>query len=974
MQVGACFALVPGKPITQYQLSVWKVKDGLPQGSINAILQTKDGYLWLGTQEGLVRFDGVRFTVYDRNSAQAMRQHHVLSLAEDADGSLWIGTFGGGVIRMDHGNFKAYTTREGLPGNIIRSLWVDREERLWIGTEGGGLCSLKGGRIRSYTQADGFSGRIVRAICGDGAGTIWIGSEGAGLYRSEGGRFSNWTVRDGLPDGNIYSLCMERDTLWIGTVAGLARFRNGKIEKLGAGEGPSDPFIRSLFVDKSGVLWVGTNGGGIFRRETGGFSSFCSKDGLPNDGISSIHEDREGNLWLGTNGGGLSRLAEGKCAVFTVREGLPNDLVWAVLESRSGGIWLGTSGGLCQYAGKGFHNYTIRDGLSNNMVWSLLEARDGVLWVGTNGGGLNRLLNGKWTPITAIDGLANNVVTSLLEDRFGRLWIGTRSGLFRKDRGRITPYAMRGRPSSDVIYVLYEDRQGAIWIGTRDGLCRLQDGALTTYNATNGLSNDVVVSLYEDAEGVLWIGTYGGGLNRLQGRTFTSVSRKEGLWDDVVFQILEDASGMLWMSSNKGIFCAKRQDLNAQARGRIPAISCGYFGIADGMRSSECNGGSQPAGCRTRDGRLWFPTVEGVVVIDPTGIRKNPVIPPVVIERVIVDRRSVEAGKQRDFPPGRGEVEFHYSALSFTSPDRVLFKYKLEGYDKDWTDAGTRRAAYYTNLPNGRYTFRVTACNNDGVWNTAGISYFFRLRPHWHQTIPFYIVSGLLVCASVLSLTRLRMKVVEARSAVLTERNRLAREIHDTLAQGFSGIVMQIQAARKILTENPHGAQDHMQKALDLAKRSLEEARRSIWTLRPPAREREVFLHALRTSAHQFMLDPSIDLTFQTEGTPAPMRAEDELNLLRIAQEALANAVRHSGAHHIAVTLRYEARTVRLRVQDDGCGFDMAAQALHPSGGFGLESMRQRVEQLGGALRIQSRPGGGTEVDVAVPVDPYMLR
>jgi len=762
----AALAQAHRKAITQYGHDVWQTEQGLPQNSVQAIVQTRDGYLWLGTQEGLVRFDGVRFTVFDKRNTRQIQHNNIQALIEGRDGSLWIGT-SGGLLRFHSGRFTAYTAQEGLSHNFISSLCEDSQGNLWIGTFGGGLNRFRDGRFTIYTTKDGLSDDFIWAIREDHQGNIWVGTNG-GLTRLRDGRFTVYSQKDGLAHDFVWSIYESRDrSLWVGTSRGLVRLRDGRFTTYTKKDGLSHEVVKAIFEDHSGSLWIGTDGGGLNRLVGGRFTSFAGKDGLMNDSVIAIYEDREGSLWLGTYGGGLSRLRDGKFTTYTTREGLANDQARAIYQSRDGSVWIATyGGGLSRLKDGRFTTYTTQNGLPHDTVMSLTEDHEGNLWVGTNGG-LSRLRNGRFTNYSKKDGLSHDFVRAIYEDRAGNLWVGTRGGGLDSFRdGRFTSYSDKGFPF-DVVRVICEDRQGSLWIGSNGGLTRLRNGQFTTYTTKDGLSHNSVYAIHEDREGVLWIGTYGGGLNRFRDGKFTSFTTQEGLFDDVVFQILEDGQGNLWMSCNKGVFRVSKRELNDFADGRIGAITSISYGVADGMKSNECNGSSQPAGWKTRDGRLWFPTIRGVAVIDPSNIRLNQHLPPVLIEEVIVDRQPVELSQQLQLPPGKGQLEFHYTALSFLAPGKVRFKYQLEGFDQDWIDAGTRRAAYYTNIPPGRYRFRVIACNNDGVWNEAGASFEFALKPHLYQTTWFYALCALVILLTAAGLHRLRIRNLRAKEQEL---------------------------------------------------------------------------------------------------------------------------------------------------------------------------------------------------------------
>jgi signal transduction histidine kinase/streptogramin lyase len=640
-----------------------------------------------------------------------------------------------------------------------------------------------------------------------------------------------------------------------------------------------------------------------------------------------VFEDREGQVGFATFGGGLGLLKDGRFTTFSRRDGLPLDRLFCVLRDRRGDLWVGTAGaGLARRRGGRFTRYTTRDGLANDNVRALYEDREGNLWVGTSGG-LSRYRDGRFTTYTTADGLPN-----------------------------------------DAVHAIHQDRRGALWLGTwGGGLSRFQNGIFTAFSRKDGVPNTFILSFYEDREGSLWIGTLGGGLVRLREGRFRVYTTKEGLFEDLVYQVFEDGRENLWISCNKGVYRVSKRELDDLDRGLVRSVRSVAFGVADGMPSGECTSGSQPLGGKGRDGRLWIPTQNGVVVIDPERLETNQVPPPVVIEELLVDRRPVLVEGQPSLPPGGGDLEFHYTGLSFLVPGKVRFKYRLEGWSDEWVDAGPRRVAAYTNIPPGRYRFRVIAGNADGVWNETGASFDFRLRPHFYQTWWFYGLAAMTVALAGLGLHRLRVRQVEAEfAAVLAERTRMSRELHDTLAQGFAGIAIHLDAAAACLPKGAHELRGHLALARALVRESLAEARRAVLDLRPRALEHADLAAALSDMAGRL----AAEATIQVEVTGAPRRLASamETHLLRIAQEAVTNALRYAGAREIRVGLDFAGDHVSLRVQDDGCGFPVSPTAPSTSGHLGLVGIRERAARMGGRLTLQSRAGSGTEVVVEVPL------
>jgi PAS domain S-box-containing protein len=749
-----------------YDHGVWQVEDGLPQDSIQAITQTSDGYVWIGTELGLARFDGVQFAIFDRKNTTQLPSSYIKTLLPGRDGSLWIGTQEG-LARLKDGKFTTYTTREGLSGDVVVSLAEDRDRSLWIATENG-LDQLINGKLHRYSMGWGTS--KITCILYDRDGNLWIGTEEQGVYRLKDGRSVAFTTRHGLLANKILSLFSDRaGNLWIGTDHGLNRLTGGQISSYTAQQGLSNKTILSIGEGPDQAIWAGTNGGGLYRWDNRRFTAYRNEDGLSNDVVQALYTDQEGSLWIGTDGGGLDRLKPRNFLTYTTNEGLSHNLVTSIRESQDGSVWIGTEGGgLNRFRSGQFTAYSTKEGLSSNLIRSIAEEPNGDLWIGTDGGGLNHFSGGKFRTYGTKDGLPNGVVLSLAVDKAGSVWAGTANGLAEYRAGKFRTYATSDGVAGRVVMCLFVSHDDSLWVGTVDGgLIRRKDGKFATYTAKDGLPPDFVDAIYQDAEGVLWLGTNGGGLCRFENGKFIPFTTREGLFSNVIYQVLEGAKGNLWMASSKGVFRVPKEQLNAFAAGKIKSVTSFSYDKSDGMKSAECTGPNQPAGWKTKDGKLWFPTLKGVAVVDPRHILVNLTPPPVVIEGAVVDKKSVPVQPQMNLPPGQGEFEFHYSGLSFLAPGKVRFRYKLVGFDRVWVEAGERRVAYYTNMSPGTYTFRVVACNNDGIWNENGASIHIFLEPHFYQKPYFYALCILAISLSGIGVHRLRMRQLRARAKEL---------------------------------------------------------------------------------------------------------------------------------------------------------------------------------------------------------------
>ena len=770
---GIALALDPDKPVHQFHQTTWTSNEGLPQNSIYAMVQTGDHYIWLGTQEGLIRFDGVRFEIFDTKNTPAIRHNWIMCLYEDREETLWIGTNGGGLTAYRKGVWTNYSTRDGLSNDFIWSVTQDRDGAIWTATNRG-LNKLKDGQIHIYTTQNGLCSDMTRSVIEDRQGVIWIGAYG-GLSKFHKGTFENYSVSNGLSN-NAVSVCYEdtKGIIWAGTYGGgLNRFENGRWSSLSVKDGLASDMVATLFEDRQGSLWIGTRGG-VSRYVNGEFSTYSVKQGLSNNHIRKFLEDHEGNLWIGTDGGGLNRLRDSKCVTYSTRHGLSYNIVRCVYEDRVGTIWIGTSGGGLNRLKDGiFRAYTTKDGLSSDIVWSVCQDRKGCLWAGTDGNGLNVLNNGRFRSYHVKDGLSNEFIRAMCVDNNDDLWIATLNGLNCFKNGKFTIYNTNNGLSNNTILSVTVDREGTVWAGTNGGgLNYFKNGKWSVYNTRDGLSNDIVLCAYIDNENALWVGTDGGGLNRLKNGKWTHYTTDHGLHDNLIFSILEDNKGSLWMSCNRGIFEVSKKDLDDFSVGKIRRIKSAVYTNADGMMSPECCGRNQPSGWKTSDGKLLYPTVMGMVIVNPENLKNNVLPPPIHIEKIIADDSTAGWDKLSDslpviFGPGAEKLEIHFTALSFVIPEKARFMYKLEGFDRNWVDAGSRRIAYYTNLPPGEYGFKVKACNNDGVWNETGASRIIILRPFVYQTKWFY---GLCVIAFILGVYmvyRFRIHQVEKRKTEL---------------------------------------------------------------------------------------------------------------------------------------------------------------------------------------------------------------
>lgn len=970
---GTLAALDPNRTLTQYVHRIWTVQQGLPGGTIFSISQTRDGFLWLGTQTGMVRFDGVRFTAAESLYKGIPENLWIRTAFEDSGGALWAGTNEAGILRFQNGDVARYSTKEGLPSDLIFCLIPGGGSDLWACTPNG-LAHLVDGKIEVYhtrpspesTQGPGPD--AVFSACRAPDGKLWVGGDRPMVLRQNGSGFEALPLRSIPSDASVRAVSCSGDSVWVGTTAGLVRVQGSSQRLFTVKDGLVDDGVLSLKESRDGSLWIGTRSG-FSRLRNGEFESFRPQDGLSQSSVSSIYEDREGSLWVGTKHG-LNQFVEGRAIPYTVNEGLPSNDAGPLLQDSKGRIWVGTlDAGLAPFDGRRFRSIRASQGLASDTILALAENQDGGVWVGTDRG-LNLLNDGRITAAFGMDsGLPSSEIRCLYRDPEGVLWVGTSAGLARYKDGR---FVIPEGAARDPILAIAGDRQGRPLYSTEHGLFRV-DGSALQEIAPNGAALRGVDAIYRDQDGLIWLGSNSGGsgLRLLQesgGQAKITVFLvREGLFDNEVYGIVPDDQGRLWMACSKGIFSVLRSDLLRFAAGEVKKISSTPYSPTDALRVIECKPGVQPGVWKMSDGRLWFSTIRGLIVLDPARLQRNVPPPQVVIEEVLVNGNSERPDAIGRLAPGKKNLEFNYTGLSFLAPTRITFRYVLEGYDPTWIEAGTRREAYYTNLPPGTFHFRVAACNSDGVCNEAGSVVEFTLAPHYYQRIWFW-PSVALVLALVGWLTyRLHIRRLrQGYDLIVAERSRIARELHDTLIQGFSGITMAMQAlAGRLRSAEERNTLDDI---IHDAANCLRETRRSVAGLRG-AREPESGLAAsIGQAARQITETKDVRLKLKLDKGPQGLPPEFEYNLLRIATEAVSNSVKHSGARTIEVTLKSSPEAVRLVVSDDGAGFEPDDHGHLKPGHYGLIGMKERAAQIGAEFEFDSAPGRGTTVVVAAPL------
>jgi ligand-binding sensor domain-containing protein/signal transduction histidine kinase/DNA-binding NarL/FixJ family response regulator len=770
----------------------WRVDSGLPLSQIPIIAQSRDGYLWLGApHEGLCRFDGTRFSSPGDELAPPSTFPGVKDptvLFASSDGSFCVGTRNGLWIKRDR-EWDHFTTSQGLSSNDITAIHDSPGHDLWVGTADG-LNRITGHSIRRFDVNLGLASRPISAVLCDHLGVVWVGTSAGGLYQMRDDRFTIVPRPDGPADDKINAIMEARDgSVWIGSSnSGLARYNAGTFRVYGREDGLAPTEVLSLAEDRWGSIWIGARRGLLMLPgdAAGGGGGIRA---LSRGTTFSLLRDHEGTIWAGTHTG-LDQYKDWRLRVYGDEQGLPDRNISSTFAARGGGLWVGTNGGGLAFFrdGKTVTTYGIADGLRSNDVTSVCESRDGTVWFGSWGEGLYRLRNKKISPVDLGDRLRSGIVRSIYEDHAGDIWVGTwGDGLLQFHGDSVTSYTRRDGLVDDQVRVIEEDPAGNLWIATHGGLSKLGNGHFKNYTLADGLSENSIFALRADAEGSLWIGTWGGGLNRIKEGRVTSYTTRDGLPCDTICEILEDGRGNLWMSSVKGIIRIRKVDFDAHDRQPAQTISSSLYDRDDGMSSAQCNRGTQPSGCRTANGCLWFATIDGIVMVDPASLPTNHVVPTAILEQVLSDRSSIAVRKPLELRAARREIEIRYTAPCLLATEKVRFRYKLEGYNGDWIEAGHRREVQYSNLPPGFFKFIVSACNSDGVWGPATELLHLAIVPPFFLTLEFRAVCGILALGAAGASYRLWMARLRARErelVVLVDRRTAEARAAQAAAEG----------------------------------------------------------------------------------------------------------------------------------------------------------------------------------------------
>jgi ligand-binding sensor domain-containing protein/signal transduction histidine kinase len=945
-----------------YTAHSWQPQNGLPGETVQAFAQTADGHLWVGTSEGLARFDGEHFTVFARENTPQMRENSVFCLLAGRDGKLWIGTEGGGLVEMRGGRFFFYGAAEGLTDGFVRALFEDRAGTLWVATDNG-LFRKKGARLERIDNRTEMPANAFHGVLEDSRGRLWAGA--ARLYAIINGEPREFKL-DGTDSQNRVKSILESEdgSIWVGTVSGLHRLRPGsqRFERVAGVWGT----IRTLCAVSRGELWAGAIGQGIFPIHYDAQGSTAAHMDAPSPQVSntilSIFADDTGNLWVGTQVG-MVRLNRTPVQVISLPQAADSDFGTVSLDA-DGSLW-SASNQLVHVVDGRATAYRFA-ALGEARARNLLRTRDGALWIGTDGSGLFRISAQGVKHYTMRQGLPNNFIRCLLEARDGSIWIGMDEGVSHLDGSGFHNLSMQNGLVYFSIRSLLEDRSGDIWVGTERGLSHLHLGQPVHDAATEALREEKVWALHEDRDGGLWMGTRTNGLYRYRDGAITHITTANGLGSNSIYSILEDGRQHLWLSGPLGVMLLNRAELDAQARDPRQALSMRFYRGDAGDKPTLLYGGTQPAGVMARGDEAWFPTNRGLWRIRPTEFDAPP-LTHLNIGAVTVDGKTATAASILNLAAAASRIEITYEPVMLSSQEDLQFHYRLEGFDTDWTAAGAaQRSATYTNLPAGKYTFLVEAWQREHPEQRVRAAMQIVKRPYFYRT-PWFI--GLCVLAAGLAAIaayQVRIRQVHGRyEAVLAERTRLAREMHDTLIQGCASVSAMLEAASGFEQDDSESRQHLIEYASTQIRATMDEARQAVWNLRGGEEAPSTLADSLQQMGERVSREYGIEVACRVTGTPFSMGQQATHELMMVAREGLYNAVLHGHPQSISTELRFSSNVLEMLLQDDGEGFDAAV--LSADGHYGLQGLRERVHRFQGNVEIASAPGQGTTVRVRIP-------
>jgi ligand-binding sensor domain-containing protein/signal transduction histidine kinase len=984
----------------------WQKEQGLPQTPVRALTQTYDGYIWIGSDDGLARFDGLRFVTF--GIQEGIKVGPVNALLEDSRSALWIGSSDIGLSCWQNNQLTTFTMRDGLPTNSITVLAEDSNGRLWIGTDAG-LMLWQHGRLSPLSAAEQFKGKPITALLKDRQGRMWIGVKDMGVFQFINGAFVSLTG-DSVQELLKHSYCLLMDKigrLWIGVGEDFVLCHDGDHwHRYRIPHNLAKSYVNALTEEPDGTVWASSDGAGLFQFNEDRFTAIPASSGLVGNLVESLLTDHEGRLWVGTDTG-LNHIHRRILFTLSQSEGLGFGPAQGMAEVGPSVVWVGKpNDGLYRWDGKSFSRLSAT-GLSphDSQITALLVTHDGFCWVATT----NSLLLYK-DPIAAADEVeviksAPTGIISLAEDRNGALWAGTREGkIWQLHEGKWLAQANFSK--TNAVIAIVPDRNGSMWVGTDgSGLYQFINGSFRHIGRGEGLLSEAIRTLYLDAQDVLWIGTADEGLSRWHDGHIANLTTHEGLPDNNISQILEDEAGRLWLGSSAGIACVNKHQLDELASGKISTVYPQLFGRTDGMLSEECTGGFCPAGLKTKSGLLWFSTLKGVAVIDPRVQPATTSMPNTVLEEVLVDgmpgpmlhgsnlelaaRENGQPGNETSklqtlrITPGKHRIEFRYTGLSFYAPELMRFRYRLEGLDTDWVDAGTRRTAFYSYLPPGNYRFRVAACNRDGVWSNDESGLELIVLRHFWQTWWFITLAGLgfmiLVGATVRIMEKRkaqqRLKHLEQERVLERERTRIAQDLHDEMGAKLCRISFLSEHARRGELP-PKELKDQITSISDASREVLHSLDEIVWAVNPHNDTLEHVGSYIGQYAEDYfqMTGIQCELEIPTQLPPHPLSSQMRHHLFLATHEALTNILKHSGATHAKISMAFGSAIFEINISDNGKGFDSTKIGLKTAlpaafSGDGLINMSRRLADIGGYCQIESAPGHGTQIKFVIALN-----
>jgi signal transduction histidine kinase/ligand-binding sensor domain-containing protein len=948
----------------QFRSTQWTADSGLPQNIVRGIAQTPDGYLWLATLNGAARFDGVRFTVFDKSNSPGITTNRFAAMALGAGGDLWLPSEGGSITRYHDGHFHTLGPSEGVLHNTVGGITSDGRGGVWI-IQDGAILHWNDGAGRFESMID--SARVQYSSL-SWVGTGFWGVRDQRLYCFVRGQLSSYALPSDLSVTTIKKVAVGTDgAVWLDLPnRQFARLVSGGLQRMSGS-------IETILNSSTTTSWKVTIGEHLDRTLL--FPSGGLEKGIP---YNAILEDDEHNIWVGSEGQGLYRIQRQTIHTYSIAQGLAGANIYPVFASSDGDLWVGTwPAGLTRFHEGQLKTYTPENGIPG-LVTALGEDSAGNLWIGTHAGLITLSPQGRFQAPANLPGDLP-LVQAILKMRDGTLLFGMPVGIYKYDGVKGAWLHPRETMPVGDVRVMIQSRNGDVWFGGYDGLTRISNGAMTRWTEKDGLPSNSVRSIYEDAQGVLWVGTYDGGLGRFSDGRWTSYNRKNGLFDNGVFQILEDSHANLWMSSNRGLYRASKQQLNDVAAGRERRITTVSFGRGDGLLNVECNGGLWPAGAKDKDGKLWFPTQEGVAVVDPESVSTNEHPPKVMIESVALEHAPVDHDRLIRIKPRQESLEIQYTAFSFSRPEQIAFRYKMEGLESEWEDAGYRRTAYYSHLPPGEYVFRVMAVNSDGVWSTNQSELAISVLPPFYRTWWFIASVSALVLFSIWILWGFRvsqLKAVQSAQQAFSqqliasqekERSRISAELHDSLGQHL--IIIKNLALfllrPKGLAQSVEEHRETIEEISAEASQAIDETRAISYDLRPFQLDRLGLSKAIEALTRSASRATEIRFSAHVADIDQSFPEELRINFYRIVQEGINNILKHSGASEAEIRVEKNGQVVTLSIRDNGKGLSTEQRAFTPAqGGFGLTGIRERAALLDGAVSVQSEPGNGALLKV----------